>query len=175
MADVLTWFIRFLHILAGVAWVGGAFFWIMIVAPRLLARGPPPIRRPVLEALIGALPRYFIGSGSATIVLGIILLGQIAGWDKLISTFTSGAYGTALGIGLLLALIMLALGLWVITPTAKTMLATMQSVPPGAPPSPEIQAKLAGLGKRMGMAGIATITLGTLILGAMTWAVNTRL
>ena len=175
MASTLVWLLRFLHILSGVAWVGGAFFWIMVAAPRLLQRGPPPIRRPVLEAMIKALPRFFYSSGGATIVFGILLLGQIAGWDKFFTILQTAGYGYALGVALLLALIMLATGIFVITPTAHRMLETMQAIPAGAPPSPETQAKLAGLGKRMGIAGMATILLGTIIIGLMTYAVNTPL
>ena len=175
MADALTWSLRFLHILAGTSWVGGAFLWSMVIAPRLVKNGPPAIRRPVMEALEGAVPRFFIGSGSATIVLGILLLGQIAGWDKFFTVLQSGSYGTALGLGLVLAILMLGVGLTVIIPTSKKFLAIMQAMPPGQPPSPETQAKLAALGKKMGIASMSTILLGTIILGTMTWAVNSRL
>jgi uncharacterized membrane protein len=178
MASTMVWVLRFLHILSGVAWVGGAFIWSMVVAPRLLARGPPPIRRPVLEALIEAVPRYFYASGGATIFFGVLLLGTMFGWDAFASTLQSGGYGYALGAGIVLAILMLLEGVFVITPTAKKLLSLMQSLPapaPGAPPSPPppaVQAQLAALGKKMGIASMTNVLLGTLAVGAMTWAVN---
>lgn len=179
MSSTIVWVLRFLHILAGVSWVGGAFLWSMVIAPRLLARGPQPIRRPVLEALIDAVPRFFAGSGIATIVFGVLLVGAIAGWANFFSTFTdTGGYGDALGVGLVLALVALVVGFAVITPTAKRMLAVLQSLPapaPGAPPAPppaSVQQELQALGRRLGIASMMTVVLGTIIVGAMAWAVN---
>lgn len=177
MADALVWVLRFIHILAGTAWVGGAFMWSMVVAPRLLAHGPPAIRRPVLEAVIDAVPRYFMMTGGVTILFGVLLLGQLKGWENFFAVFqgtagypaSSGA-GAALGAGVVLALAMLAVGFGVIKPTSKQMLALMQSVQ--GPPTPEVQAKLGGLGKRMAIASISTVLMGVLALVSMTWAVN---
>ncbi|MFA5862993.1 MAG: hypothetical protein WDA16_14980 [Candidatus Thermoplasmatota archaeon] len=169
--SVLLWAFRFAHILSGVAWVGGAFIWSMVVAPRLLARGPAPIRRPVLEALIDAVPRYFLVSGGMTVLFGVLLLGQLHGWGSFFATLQKGTYGAMLGIGFILALVMLALGAWVVTPTAKKLLGIMQSLPPGEPTA-EAQARLGVLGKRMAMAGMTTALLGTIALAAMTWAVT---
>lgn len=179
---MLEWVIRFLHITAGVAWVGGAVIWSMVIAPRLMQRGPPAIRRPVLEALIEALPRYFYTTGGATIVLGVTFLGVKYGWGNVLAvfqgTYAGTSYGYALGAGLLLAVGMLAIGYFVITPTSHQMLDMMKSMPtpaPGTPPSPppaDVQAKMGALGKKMGMASMLNVLLGVLAVAAMTWAVN---
>lgn len=181
MASTLLWVFRFLHILSAVAWIGGAFVWGMVIAPRLLAKGPMLIRRPVLEALVVPLPRFFHSAGIATLVFGVLLLGDMYGWSQFASTLQAGSYGAALGAGIVLAVIMVTTGFVVIEPTIKKLLATVQSIPapsPGSPPSPPpvaVQAQLASLGKRMRMAGMAQVLMGTLALIAMTWAVSTHI
>ena len=175
MGSTLVWVFRFLHIVSAVAWVGGAIIWTMVIAPRLLRDGPPAIRRPVIEALIGAVPRYFHAVGGATIGFGILLLGQLVGWANFSATlqgiYLGTSYGYAIGLGLILAVAMFLEGFLIIEPTIKKLLATMQAQPPG-PPSAQAQAALAALGKKMAIAGISSVTMGVIALGAMTWAVN---
>lgn len=174
MADTFDWVIRFIHIVSGVMWVGGAFLWGMIIAPNILQRGPPMIRRPFLEAVLAKVTRYFIISGSLTIVTGFWVMGLLNGWDRMGSVFHESSYGIALGVGVLAALIMMVLGLFVIAPAGKKLLALMQTMPaptPGAPPAappPELPA----LGKKIGIASMASMLLGFIALGAMAWAVN---
>lgn len=178
MADVLAWSMRFLHILSGVLWVGGAMLWGMVIGPSVLRRGPPHVRRPFLEAALGPFTRVMIVSGALTIVTGFWTMGILVGFTNLASTFQSAPYGVALGVGTVMALAMYAEGLFVIKPTGAKLLATMQRVPapaPGAPPSPppaEVQAELAALGKKMGIASMASMLMGVIALGAMAWAVN---
>lgn len=174
MADTFDWVIRFLHIVSGVMWVGGAFLWSMVIAPSVLQRGPPMIRRPFLEAVLAKVTRYFIISGSITIVTGFWVMGLLNGWDRLSETFQEPSYGTALGIGVVAALVMMVVGLFVIAPTGKKLLATMQKMPaptPGAPPAAP-PAELAALGKKIGIASMVNMLLGFIALGAMAWAVN---
>lgn len=177
MADALTWVFRFVHIASAVTWVGGAALWTMIIAPNVLQRGPPPLRRPFLEATLAKVTRFFISSAILTILTGLVLMGVLVSWENLIDVFQGGgdyppSYGIALGIGLVASVIMAIEGTAIIQPTGKKLLATMQSVPPGALPSPETQAQLAALGKKVGIAGMTTMVLGFVALGAMVWAVN---
>lgn len=180
MADVFMWFIRFLHIFSGVMWIGGAFLWGMIIAPNVLKRGPPPIRRPFLEAVLARFTRYMMIGSVLTILTGFWVMGLIVGFANISETFQTGEYGIALGIGTLAALVMAVEGFAIIAPTGKRMLQTMQTIPvpaPGAPPTPpsaEVQAQLAALGKKLGIASMTTLFLGTLALGAMAWAVNVQ-
>jgi hypothetical protein len=151
----------------------------MVIAPRILARGPPMIRRPFLEAALEAIIRYFIVSGILTLVTGFLLVGGIYGFSNIGTAFQVKGYGIALSIGVAMAVLMILEGIFVITPTARKMLAKMQAMPapaPGAPPAappPEVQAEMAALGKRMAIASMSTVLMGTIALGAMAWAVNT--
>lgn len=179
MADILAYVPRFIHILSAVLWLGGAMVWGMVIAPNVLQRGPPPIRRPFLEAVLKPFTRVMIVSGALTILSGFWTMGVLTGFSNIPQTFQIPSYGIALGFGTVMAITMYAIGWIVIIPTGAKLLATMQRMPapaPGAPPGPppaEIQAELAALGKKVGMASMLNILLGTLALGAMVWAVNT--
>lgn len=178
MSDAVTWVFRFLHVMSGVLWVGGASLWTMIIAPNVLRRGPPPIRRPFLEAVLSKVTNYLILAGVLTILSGFVVMGLLVEWGNIVAVFQGGggypaSYGIALGVGFFASVAMLVMGKFVISPTAHGMLATLQTVPAGAPPPPETQEKLAGMGKKLGMIGLATLILGFTALGAMVWAVNT--
>lgn len=174
MADAFAWFIRFLHIFSGVMWVGGAFLWGMIIAPNVLQRGAPMIRRPFLEAVLSKYTRYMIIAASLTIITGFWTLGILQGYDRIGDAFQEGAYGMALGIGTVAALIMFVVGMFVLKPSGEKLLKLMQSMPapaPGAAPAAP-PAEISALAKRLGIASMATLLLGTLALGAMAWAVQ---
>ncbi|HWH08086.1 MAG TPA: hypothetical protein VNX21_02735 [Candidatus Thermoplasmatota archaeon] len=172
MADAFTWVVRFLHILSAVIWVGGSFTWGMVIAPRILQRGPPPIRRPFLEAALGPFTRLMIVSGALTILTGFWTMGLLVGFDGIAAAFQGSSYGIALGVGVVLAIAMYLEGWFIIKPTGERILATMQTVPPGQPPSEATQKELAALGKKVGIASLTNLVMGTLALGAMAWAVN---
>lgn len=174
MAEVFTWFIRFVHVFAGVMWVGGAFLWGMIIAPNVLQRGPPVIRRPFLEAVLAKMTRYMIIAGSLTILSGFWVMGLIVGWDGVSEAFQMPGYGIALGVGVVAALAMFALGLFVTMPAGHRLLEVLRSMPapaPGAPPAAP-PAEVAQLGKKLGIVGLSSMLLGTVAIGAMVWAVN---
>lgn len=170
MATPLDWVFRFLHILSGVMWVGGAALWSMVIAPRVLRDGPPAIRRPFLEAVLAAVTRYFTIAGIVTILSGFVVLALLRDGD-VFGGFQGGSYGIALSIGLLASIVMLIEGLFVIKPTARSLLAEMQKLPPGPPTGPPPEA-IPRLGKKLGIAGMASMLVGTIALGAMAWAVN---
>lgn len=171
MDDTFAWLFRYLHIMSGVIWVGGAALWTMIIAPNVLQRGPPPIRRPFLEAVLAKFTRMMMASSVLTILTGFVVMGIIVGWDSIVDVFQNGgAYGIALGVGVVAAIVMTIEGFAVIAPTGKKLLAKMQSL--DGPPTPEDQAELGAMGKKVGIAGLTSLVLGFVALGAMVWAVN---
>lgn len=170
MGDTLSWAIRFAHIMFGVLWVGGAFLWGMIIAPNVLQRGPAQIRRPFLEAVLAKFTRFMIIGSLGTIITGFWVMGVIVGFPNISSVFSNGAYGYALGVGVVCAVIMTVEGFAIIKPSGEKLLATMQTI--NGPPTPEQQATLAGLGKKIGIASMTSLALGTIALGAMAAAVN---
>lgn len=169
MASALIGILRILHIFAAVSWVGGGFFWGMVVAPNVLRRGPPTLRRPFLEAALGPITRFFIGSGVAAIVFGALLMGAMWKWDFQ-APFQVVGYGAALAVGIVGALVMIVHGAGFVAPTGRKLLATMQAT--NGPPTEAQQAELMRLGKSMGIHGMLSILLGTIALAGMVVAVN---
>lgn len=171
MSDAITGIVRVIHIVTAVAWVGGALLWGNVIAPRVLAKGPPAIRRPFAEAVIPAMSRYYAIVGSLAILSGILLVGMIWGWDDYFGAFQApGGYGAALGIGAVAAIGMAIVGFGIAMPTGAKLLAAMQRA--SGPPTPEQQAELGALGKRMGILGVTVVALGTIAMIGMAWAVN---
>jgi len=174
MSDTLTWVVRYVHILSAVTWLGATMLFSMLIAPRVLRNGPPAIRRPFLEAILGPLTRYFGVAAGLTMLSGFLLVGQIYGYSNIGDAFQvkANGYGTALGIGVTSAILMAIVGFGIVGRTGAKMLATMQAMPAGAPPPAEKQAELMAMGKRMGMFSMLTVLLGAIALGGMVWAVN---
>lgn len=174
MSDTLTWVVRYVHIFSAVMWLGATMLFSMLIAPRVLRDGPPAIRRPFLEAVLGPLTRYFGIAAGLTMLSGFVLIGQLYGYANVGDAFQlkANGYGTALGIGVTSAILMAIVGFGVVSRTGAKILATMQAMPAGAPPSPEKQAEMMAMGKRLGMFSMLTVLLGAIALGGMVWAVN---
>lgn len=171
MSDALTGLVRIVHIVASVAWVGGALLFGNIVGPRVMARGPPAIRRPFAEAVIPAMTRYYAIVATLSLLSGFILVGQLWGWSDYASAFqVPGGYGLSLGIGALSAIAMAIVGFGVIAPTGAKLIATMRKIP--GPPTDAQQAELAALGKRIGVSSMLVMAFGTIAAVAMAIAVN---
>lgn len=170
MADAVTGVIRVIHILTGVMWVGGALLWGMVIAPRALRDAPPPMRRPFAETVVPAISRYQMIVASLAILSGLVLVGMVWGWADYFGAFQSGTYGAALGVGAVAAIAMAIVGFGVIAPTAKKLVAAMQTA--STPPTPEQAANLGAIGKKIGMMSGMVLLLGTITAVAMAWAVN---
>lgn len=173
MSDGITGVVRVIHILSSVAWVGGALLWGNIIAPRIMKKGPPAIRRPFMEAVLPAMTRYYMIVAGLAIVSGLVLVGLIWGWGDYFGAFmdkTPSGYGAWLGIGATSAIAMAIVGFGIIAPTGKKMLAAMAKIT--GPPTDAQQAELGVLGKKVGMMSMLVMVFGTLAALAMALAVN---
>lgn len=171
MADAITGIVRVLHIFSAVMWVGGAFLWSMLIAPRILKNGPPAIRRPFAEAIIGPLTNFFRIAGGTALVSGVVLVGMLWGWSTYFRAFeVPGGYGISLTIGVLGAIAMAIVGFGIVSPTAHKMVATMKTI--NGPPTDAQQAQMAAIGKRMGVMSMLVMVFGTIAIIGMAWAVN---
>lgn len=172
MADHwLTGVVRVFHIVTSVAWVGGALLWGNVIGPRVMAKGPPQIRRPFAEAVIPAMTRYYQIVASLALLSGILLVGMIWGWSDYFAAFQAPkGYGPALGIGALSAIAMAIVGFGIIAPTGKKLIAAMQAA--STPPTPAQQTDLAAMGKKVGMMGMLVMVFGTIAAICMAIAVN---
>jgi len=170
MSDAVTGVVRLVHIVTAIAWVGGALLWSNVVAPRVLARGPPAIRLPFAQAVIPAMTRYYQIVAGLAIASGFVLVGMIWGWADYFAPFQTGTYGIALGFGTVSAIAMAVIGFGIIAPAGKKMIVAMQGA--SAPPTPAQQAELGAIGKKLGILGMVVMTLGTLAAVGMALAVN---
>lgn len=171
MSDAITGLVRVVHMLTSVMWVGGAFLWSMLIAPRILKNGPPAIRRPFAEAIIDPITNFFRIVGGLALASGIVLVGMIWGWGSYFSAFeASGGYGPALALGVLGATAMAIVGFGIVAPTAQKMLATMKTI--NGPPTDAQQAQMGAIGKKMGKMSMLVMLFGTIAIIGMAWAVN---
>lgn len=174
LADVYSWFIRFLHILSGVMWVGGIFMWSMLIAPTVQRRLPPQVAGPFMGVIVPRLSRYLSLAGVVTVVTGLWTMGLITGFGSVVPVFQNQSWGRVLGAALVLALGMLGVAFGLIIPAANRLLAIMANAPkpaPGTPPGPP-PPEVPRLQKRLMMGGMINLVLGTIALGLMAWAAN---
>ena len=139
---------RFIHILTGVFWAGAVFFVAGFLLPAMQASGPNA--GPVMRQIV-AVRRYPIVLMIAAILT--VLSGGWMYWRNMSlssGTWAGSASGITYGIGAVSALLTLALGMAVITPTSKKLMrlgATLAQA--GAPPTAEQTATMAALQHRM--------------------------
>jgi len=85
--------LRFLHIIAGIFWAGGAILMNLMIGPAIGATGDAG--RQFAAHLMGktAFSKYMLGSGVVTVVAGTVLYGVNSNW------FSSGWMMSGQGIG----------------------------------------------------------------------------
>lgn len=182
MADAVTWVFRFIHILAGVMWVGGIYLWGMVIAPSVTRRAPPQIRGPFMREVLPRITRYFTIAGITTILSGLVVMGLIVPGrfggiaDAFAGKTVSAGYGSSLGAAFVLAIAMIVIAIAYIQPAATRLLDWMAKAPaptPGTPPGPPPPEVLA-ITRKLMIGGMVNLLLGTIVLGLMAWAVNLR-
>ena len=108
--DTTLW-LRILHIVFGVFWVGSDVFLTFILLPRLKALGPA-IERPVMKSLMRVVPPVMMVSSIITLVAGVLLIGMMKGWSVLFAT----GWGWAMFIGLVLTGLTVIVGFGALPP-----------------------------------------------------------
>jgi len=152
----LTLLLRLIHILAGVFWAGS-----------VRETGPEGGR--VMSHLVGRrrLP-VFIGIAILlTVVSGLIMYGRMAAATH--GTWTGTAPGIAYGLGGLAAILGAVVGMGVSGAAARRMAAIGQRAAEAGRPSPEQQAQIQGLQRRMmlgariaaGLIAVAVVAMAT--------------
>jgi uncharacterized membrane protein len=161
MADALFLVLLILHIGAIVAWMGGAALFVSVIIPSLSKMSPPSRA----EFILSALPRYlrFItGSSILAIIAGLILYGYTTQTATSLAPSASGLI--YIQAGAILGLVVLIIALGILVPAGRKFISlTKQAPKPLAEPSTQnpMAAQMAGLQKRMGIAG----RLGVALLG----------
>ena len=101
MENLVTWLVRWLHVVGAAFWVGGYAVMALVVIPMLARGGHDTVRVVALEAT-----RVVSYSGTLTILAGLFLVARTRGYGRLLG----GEWGAIVIVCAVLALAMMAIG-----------------------------------------------------------------
>jgi len=137
-----TFFMRWLHILSGVMWIGLLWYFNFVQTPTMPKIEPAEHRAAITKFIAPAALFWFRYGALATVLTGLAV-AQMQGYLVQALTFQKGVYG--IGLGMWLALIM-AFNVWfIIWPNQKKALGLV----PSAPEEKAKAARLAGMTSRI--------------------------
>ena len=133
--DVLfwSWFFRYLHVLAGVMWIGLLWYFNFVQIPNM-SKIPDEQKPAIGKVIAPAALFWFRWAALATIITGLIV-AYLNGYvhDAMILGIGTGGKNTAIGIGMWLGLIM-AFNVWfIIWPNQKKALGIIECNPEEKP------------------------------------------
>ncbi len=151
--------LRFVHIVMGSLWVGGAVMVARIILPSVMAVGPAA--GPVMDQIgrVRKLPIYLMMLMVFTILSGVILMWHVSGGFS--HDWFLSHTGHGIMIGATAALVAAIVGVTVSMPTGKKLTALVTTLKSsGAPPTPEQSEQMGRLQKKLlGAARLAAVFL----------------
>jgi hypothetical protein len=160
---------RTIHILAGIAWGGAVFLFVVFVSPSAAAIAPAgaPFMRELLvrRRLVDVL----LGLATTTIVGGAFLYWH--DWDVTgsLGDWIGSSFGAWLTVGMVAAIVAFAIGLLVTRPTVQRMLALGAAIAQaGGEPTPEQGREMQAVQRRLTVA--ARTSLALIVVAAFTMA-----
>lgn len=159
-------FLRLIHILGGVLWVGGDLVYFGFIEPVARKLGPESAK--FMEFLMARqkLPIALSWSSRLTVLSGALLFLRDS--DMFRSMWMTSTAGIGFGIGALLGIAAMLQGEFVLNPTAKRMGQVGASIQ--GMPTPEQAAELNKLGARMTKVGLLETVLSVSALAVMATA-----
>ena len=139
---------RFVHIFAGVLWVGAAFLFLFFISPSVKATVPSSQNFMQYFIVRKKYPKFMATVAILTVLSGGILywrdaVGDLAGWLQ------SGP-GLGFTIGSIAALAVIPLGIFFLSPlTERIGELGAQGAAAGGPPDPDQAAELQQLDKKL--------------------------
>jgi uncharacterized membrane protein len=170
----MQWFFiifRLIHILAGVAWAGGVFLFVVFIQPSAAAIGPAA--GPMMGQLLGArkLVDRFLQLAVVTVVAGLVMYIKIATDFGSLGDLLATGYGVALTIGMLAAIAAAAVGAWVTRPNVGRLLGMQRAIAgSGVPPSSEQAAEIANVQRTLKVYARISLALLAVTVAAMATA-----
>jgi uncharacterized membrane protein len=162
---------RLLHILAGVAWAGGVFLFVVFLQPSAAAIGPAA--GPMMGQLLGTrkLVDRFLQLAGITIVAGLVMYIKIAVDFGSLGDLLSTGYGVALTVGMVTAIAAAALGALVTRPNVQRLLRLQRGIADaGGPPAPPQAAEIARIQGTLKLYARASLALLIVTVAAMATA-----
>jgi uncharacterized membrane protein len=168
-ANVFMIVFRIVHIVAGVAWAGSVFLFVVFVQPSVAAIAPAGA--PFMAELLGKrkLIDRLLMYAATTIVGGLVL--YLRAWDQsgTVGDWVGSTYGAVLTIGALAAIAAFLIGLLGTRPSVQRMLALgRQMAQTEGPPAPELAAGMQQL--QMRLKGLARASLGLITISVLAMA-----
>jgi uncharacterized membrane protein len=115
--------IQWLHVLGGIFWFGGALYGNIVLFPVVL-KLPEQLQRAVMNPLLSAGDRVIVPVAILTILLGV-LRGTVLGRIHAIGDLST-AYGIAWLVGMITAILVLGLGVY-LSNEAKRLMTSSES------------------------------------------------
>ena len=111
--------IQFLHLLAGVVWLGGSVFMTLVVLPAVFAQ-PLTQQRALARRVILGPERLMVGAAVTTVVLGVVR-GTVYGPVRSVGALTT-RYGFVWMVAIIVTLAVFVIGGRVTSPAARDLL-----------------------------------------------------
>src|SRR5438093_7955133 len=134
---------RIVHVMAGIAWAGSVFLFVVYVQPSVQAIAPAGA--PFMAELLGK--RKFvdrlIALGSTTVIGGLFLYWHDWHTFPSFGDWISSSFGATITIGAVAAIAALVIGIFGTRPNVIRLLSLGRQVAEsGGPPSPEVAAEI---------------------------------
>ena len=165
MGDLFRITTQFLHVLAGVLWIGGGFYTLLVQLPGLMA-APPAARGPVSAQLAPRQIFYILRVAELTLVTGVLNLFA-SGRAQQLQDPLGQRWSIVLGLGILLAFGLYGLIRATVVPWTQRMLTLG---PKAAGGDAAAAAESGQLLTRIRTVGRIQLAIGTLIILAMVTA-----
>jgi hypothetical protein len=163
--------LRFLHIVAGVLWVGSAFLFVGFIGPSAAEVGPSA--GPLLHAAVKKrrVAKVIVSLGVVSVVAGWIMwlrnLNAFGSWGD----WVGSSFGLVITIGAVLATIALVEGFYGVGRNVERLVDLSDDVAAsGGPPSAEQQLRIQHLGAELEKWGKIDLVLLLLAVSAMATA-----
>jgi uncharacterized membrane protein len=156
--------VHWLHVTAGVLWIGGGFYTILVQLPALLAT-PPAARGALMANLVPRQFRYIFRVAEFTIFTGLLNLFASGRAQELTRLDTRWSWAILAGI-------ILAVGVYALTRAtiARWALRLVEIGPRAASGDSAAAAEMPQLAARIRRFGFIQLAIGALILLAMVTA-----
>ena len=139
----LNFFMRYLHVLVGIAWIGLLYYFNLVQVPALASYGDEAkARNLTLDKLARRALWWFRWAAIMTLGTGILITGQPDYWQNFLNTGSTNGIGhdAAISVGMIFAITMAANVWMVIWKNQKVVLANAVNVLGGGQADPNAAA-----------------------------------
>jgi uncharacterized membrane protein len=161
---------RIIHILAGIAWAGSVFLFVLYIQPSVAAIAPAGA--PFMAELLGKrkFVNVLVALGSTTVIGGLFLYWH--NWQAFggFGDWISSRFGAVITAGAVAAIIALGIGIFGTRPNVMRLLRLGRQVAEAGGPTPEQAAELARTQDRLKV--FARTSLALIALSALTMAIG---